>query len=154
MADPVTLGVIVTGLVGVYKAYTEHKVAVAKVTEKQDAPPAKSEAAAIGEQIAPLIKTAVEQHGAAKEQTTLQLFEDDPETYEEPLKKVLISLAGRNTAFAGQIQTLAQKANIQTGGIQGSVNVSGQGKVYGPATGVNTGTMSGTYTFSHKDEED
>lgn len=154
MADPVTLGVIITGLVGAYKAYTEYKAAVAKLREKQDTPPSKGEAAAKGEQVAPLIKAAVEQHGATKEQTTLQLFEDDPETYEEPLKKVLISLADHNPAFASHIQTLAQKADIQTGGIQGSINVSGQGKVYGPAAGVNTGTMSGTYSFGETDDQD
>ena len=31
MADPITLGVIITGLVGAYKAYTEYKAAVARL---------------------------------------------------------------------------------------------------------------------------
>ena len=36
--------------------------------------------------------------------------------------------------------------------MQGSVNVSGQGKVYGTVAGVVTGSITGTYDI--KDEED
>ena len=43
---------------------------------------------------------------------------------------------------------MTQQANIQTGGVQGSVNVSGQGKV-DLAAGVNTGTM----TYHARDDD-
>jgi hypothetical protein len=153
MADPVTLGVIVTGLVGAYKAYADYKAAVTKTAtkEEQKEPPEKTEPVAKGEQVAPLVKNAIEKYGEAKEQTTLQLFEEDPDTYEEPLKKVLTYLAQRNPAFATELQTLAQQANIQTGGFQGTVNVSGGSTVYGPTAGTNYGTMSGTYSLPDED---
>ena len=141
MADPVTLGVIITGLVGAYKAYTDYRAAVAKAKAEQKSAPAKSEAAAKGEQVAPLVKAAVQQHGDAKTQQTLALFEDDPDIYQEALRKALTRLAERSPAFATQLQTLAQQANIQTGGVQRAVNVSGEGKV-DQAAGVNTGTMT------------
>lgn len=149
MADPVTLGVIITGLVGAYKAYTEYKAAVVKAEAERAAPPAKSDQAAKGEQAAPLVKAAVQQHGDPKAQQTLALFEDEPETYDEALRKVLARLAERSPAFAQQLQTLAQQANIQTGGIKGAVNVSG-GKV-DQAAGINTGTM--TYHARDDDED-
>jgi len=38
--------------------------------------------------------------------------------------------------------------------VQGSVNVSGEGRVYGTAAGVVTGTVSGTYSFKDEDEKD
>jgi hypothetical protein len=60
MADPVTLGVIITGLVGAYKA------AVVKAGEKQAAPAKRAEVAK-GEQAAPLVKAIMQQHGDAAE---------------------------------------------------------------------------------------
>jgi hypothetical protein len=149
MPEPIITTAIITGLVSVFKAYTEYKAAVAK----QEAPPAKSEEVVKGEQAAPIITTGIAQHGDAKEQTTLQLFEDDPETYEEAMRRVLERVANRSQPFAQELRTLAQQSNIQTGGVQGTVNVSDQGKVYGTATGVNTGTISGTYTFNDHDED-
>jgi hypothetical protein len=149
MADPVTLGVIITGLVGAYKAYTDYKAAVVKTGEKEVAP-TKSAEAAKGEQAVPLVKAAVQQHGEVKDQRALANFEDDTELYEGALKTMLTRLADRSPAFATQLQTLAQQANIQTGGVQGSVNVSGQGKV-DQAAGVNTGTM--TYNARDKQAE-
>ena len=148
MAETIIATAVITGLVNAFKAYTEYKAAVAK----QEAPPAKSEEVAKGEQAAPIIKTGIEQHGDAKEQTTLQLFEDDPETYEEAMRRVLERVANRSEPFAQQLRTVAQQANIQTGGVQGTVNVSGQGKVYGPTAGVNEGDMNGTYTFNDHDD--
>lgn len=150
MADPVTLGVIITGLVGAYKAYAEYKAAVAG--KQQAAAPAKSAEIVKGEQIAPLVNEAVQQHGDAKEQTTLALFADDPNTYREALQRTLISLAERNPAFAQQLQTIAQQANIQTGGVQGSVIFKDNAKSYGPVAVTNEGTITTSYSF--KDDDD
>lgn len=146
MADPVTLGVIITGLVGAYKAYADYKAATVK-----EVAAAKSAEAAKGEQAAPLVKAAVQQHGDAKDQRALESFEDDPEMYEGALKTMLTRLADRSSAFATQLQTLAQQTNIETG-VQGNVNVSGEGKIYGPATGVNQGEI--TYTYNPNDNKD
>jgi hypothetical protein len=118
-----------------------YKATVIKAKAEQKMAPAQSEEARKGEQVATVVQAAVQQHGDAKAQQTLALFEDDPDTYQEALRKVLARLAEQNPAFASQLQTVAQQANIQTGGIQGSVNVSGEGKV-DQAAGVNTGAMT------------
>jgi len=155
MAEPITIaGVVITGLVGAYKAYTEYRAAVGKAKEQGKPEPTKSEQAAQGEQAAPIIKAGVQQHGEPKDVKVVENFEEDAETYEEALQKALSRLAERSQPFAQQLQTLAQQANIQTGGVQGSVNVSGEGRVYGTAAGVVTGTVSGTYSFKDEDEKD
>lgn len=153
MAEPITIGVaVITGLVGAYKAYTEYKAAVAKAQAEQKATPAKAEAATKGEQVAQVVETGIQKYGKPEEQTALAGYQQSPQLFEPVLSKALTDIATREPAFAQQLQTLAQQANIQTGGVQGSLNVSGQGKIYGPAAGVNTGEMSGTYTF--KDDDD
>jgi uncharacterized membrane protein YebE (DUF533 family) len=154
MAEPITIaGVVIGGLVSAYKAYTEYKAATTKAAEAKAPAPAKSEAAVKGEQAAPIIKAGVEQHGEPKDVKVVANFEDDPETYEEALQKMLARLAASSQPFAQQLQTLAQQADIQTGGVQGSVNVSGQGKVIGPSAGVNTGTMGGTFNVGGDDDK-
>ena len=149
MADPVSQGVIITGLVGAYKAYAEYKAAATKAEVEKKTAPTKGPEVVQGEQAAPLIKVAVQQYGDAKDQRALENFEDDPDIYVGALKTMLTRLADRNPAFAQQLQTAAQQANIQTGGTRGEVNVSGQGKV-DQAAGVNTGTM----TYQARDDAD
>jgi Na+-transporting methylmalonyl-CoA/oxaloacetate decarboxylase gamma subunit len=155
MADPITLTAVITGLVGVFKAYTEYKAAVVKASEKQEAAPPKSAEVTKGEQAAPIIKAAVAQHGEPKDTTVVANFEDDPETYQEALQKMLNRLAERSQPFASQLQRIARDAQIQTGDVQGSVNVSDNAKIQGQAVGVNQGTMTGTFTFGddEKDED-
>ena len=152
MADPVTVGVIITGLVSAYKAYAEYKAAVGKAQAEQQPAPAKTAEVAKGEHAAPLVKASVQQHGEAKEQQALANFEDDPEMYEGALRTMLTRRADRSPAFASQLQTVAQQAQIQTGGVQGSVNNSGT--IKGAAVGVNTGTISGTYNFGADKDDD
>ncbi len=152
MAEPILVATaVITGLVGAYKAYTEYKAATAKATEQKAPPPPKGEAAAQGEQAAPIIKTGVAQHGDADEQADLANFERNPARYEAAMAKVLADIAAREPAFAGQLQTIAEQANIQTGGVQGNVTVNDQGKIIGTAVGVNTGTIEGTYTVRPDD---
>lgn len=102
-----------------------------------------------GEQVAPLVKAAVEQHGDDKDRNALAQFEADPDDYREVLEKKLARLAERSPAFAQQLQALAQQANVQASGVQGSVNVYG-GKV-DQAAGVNTGSM--TYNARIDDDD-
>lgn len=154
MTEPITIAAVITGIVGAFKAYTEYKAVEVKAEAERKPAPAKSDEAAKGEQAAPIIKAAVTQHGDADEQADLANFERNPTRYADGLVKVLSDIATREPAFAGQLQTLAQQANIQTGGVQGNVNVSGQGKVYGTAAGVVTGTVSGTYNIGRDEDDD
>ena len=154
MAEPITVaGVVITGLVGAYKAYTEYKAAVGKAKEQGAPEPPKSEQAAKGEQAAPIIKAGVAAHGEPKDVKVVENFEEDAETYQEALHKALERVAARSQPFAQQLQTLAQQANIQTGGVQGSATVSGQGKVYGTVAGVVTGSVTGTYNVTDEEDE-
>jgi len=68
MAEPITIGVaVITGLVGAYKAYTEYKAAVVKARAEQKAEPAKDAEVSKGEQVATVVKAAVQQHGDDKD---------------------------------------------------------------------------------------
>jgi len=154
MAEITIATAVITGLVGAYKAYTEYKAAVVKAQAEQKAAPAKTEEAAKGEQVATVVETGIQQYGKPEEQTALAGYQQSPQLFEPVLTKVLADVAAREPAFAGQLQTVAQQANIQTGGIKGEVNVSGQGKIYGTAAGVNTGTISGTYNFGDEDKDE
>ncbi len=154
MAEPITIAsAVITGLVGGYKAYAEYKAAVAKTEEKQEPKPEKSEAAAKGEQAAPIIKAGVERHGDGDEKADLASFERNPARYEGALAKVLADIAAREPAFAGQLQTIANEAKIQTGGIHSEVTARDNAKIQGMAAGVNEGTMSGNFNFSDEDEK-
>jgi len=154
MAEPITIGVaVITGLVGAYKAYTEYKAAVVKAQAEQKPAPAKDAEATKGEQVAQVVETGIQKYGKPEEQTALAGYQQSPQLFEPVLGKVLSDVAAREPAFAGQLQTVAQQANIQTGGMQGSVNVSDQGKIYGTAVGTNTGTISGTYNIGDDKDE-
>src|SRR6266540_3881908 len=152
MAEITIATAVITGLVGAYKAYTDYKAAVAKAKAEQQAAPAKTEEAAKGEQVAGVVESGIQKHGKPEEQTALAGYQQSPQLFEPVLSNVLTDIAAREPAFAQQLQTLAQQANIQTGGIKGEVKVSGEGKVYGTATGVNTGTISGTYNFGEDEK--
>jgi hypothetical protein len=149
MAEPITIATaVITGLVGAYKAYAEYKAAVAKATEQKAPPPAKSPEAAKGEQAAPIIKVGVQQHGDDDEQSDLASFERNPARYEGALAKVLTDIAAREPAFAGQLQTIANEAKIQIGGVHGEVVARDNAKIQGIAIGVNEGTTTGTFNFT------
>ncbi len=104
--------------------------------------------AAKGERAAPIIKAGVERHGDADEKADLASFERNPARYEGALAKVLTDIAAREPAFAGQLQTIADEANIQTGGVHGEVIARDNAKIQGMVAGVNEGTMTITFTFS------
>lgn len=147
MAEPITLAAaVITGLVGAYKAYTEYRAAVDKAKLEHAAPPAQSAEAKTGQQVAAI----VQQHGDDKDRNALAQFDADPDDYRGVLETRLARLAERNPIVAQQLQTLAQQANIQTGGITGNVNISDSAKVKGTVAGVNAGTITSTYT--DKDE--
>jgi len=95
-----------------------------------------------------VVERGIQKYGKPEEQTALAGYQQSPQLFEPVLSKVLTDIATREPAFATQLQTVAHQANIQTGGVQGSVNVSGQGKV-DLAAGVNTGTM----TYHARDDD-
>jgi hypothetical protein len=143
MTEPVTIAAVITGLVGAFKAYTDYKAATVQAESAQEAAPEMSKEAQQGETAAKTIKDAVAQHGDARDARAVESFEDDPDTYQEALQKVLTRLAENNPTVKARLQNEAQQSGVAAG-IQGSVNVSG-GKV-DQAAGVNTGSMN--YTAS------
>ncbi len=154
MADPVTISAAVIGaLVSLMTGYMQYRAAVETAKQNKKPEPAKPPEANQGQRALTVIREGIVTHGNDDEQADLANFERNPQRNRGDLERAMTDLAQRSDPFAQQLQTLAQQANIQTGGVQGTVNVSGQGKVYGPATGVNTGTISGTYTFNERDED-
>jgi hypothetical protein len=148
MADPSIIGSVITGLVGALSAYMTYRVGMKQAEQNGTSKPEQSAEAKKGETALATIQQAVQQHGDDKDRNALAQFEADPEDYRDALERKLLRLAEANPAFAQQLQTLAQQAGVQGSGVQGNVNISGQGKVYGTATGVNTGTISGTYNIN------
>jgi hypothetical protein len=141
MADPVTLGVIVTGLVGAYKAYTEYRAAVVKARENGDTAPPKDAIAEHGEQIAAVVKTAMHHHGDERDRHAVENFEAEPDDYRDVLERKLTRLAERDSAVAEQLRTLAAHVSDPIGGVHGRVHIGGDSSVSGVVAGVNTGTI-------------
>ena len=152
--DPQVIAGAISGLVSLITGYMTYRVGMKNADQKGTPAPEKPDDRTLkqGEQAIEVVKAGVAQYGDEDEQADLANFERNPTRYEDALRRVLTDVASRNPAFAQQLQTLAQQANIQTGGVQGTVNVSDQGRIYGPTAGTNTGTMSGTYTFGREDD--
>jgi hypothetical protein len=109
------------------------------------------------------IKQALTGRGdaAKKANKALADVEEDPtdEDYQHKLANELEKLAANDTELRSLLEHLSsvvQQAQTQiTGNVHGTVNVSGQGKIYGPTAGVNFGPiMGGTYNINDKEEED
>ncbi len=108
------------------------------------------------------IKQALTKRGEAAKKATKALVdvEEDPtdQDYQQKLATELQRLAAGDPELNRLLEKLGevvQQAQTQIGGdVQGSVNVADQGKIYGPTAAVNTGAMSGTYTFNEKDDRD
>lgn len=100
-----------------------------------------------------VVQAGIDEHGGEREQKALANFTADPETYEGALVKVMTQLAERSPAFLAQLQALSQQASIQPG-VQGSVNVSGHGRIYGVAGGVITGDVTGSPISINEDDDD
>jgi hypothetical protein len=151
VTDAITISAVITGLVTALTAYMKYRVDMKQAEQKGASAPAKTEEVAKGERAMEVVKAGIEQHGNEDEHADLANFERNPKRYQDGLARVLTDIAARKPAFAQQLQTLAQHANIQTGGAHGNVNVSGEGKIYGPASGVNTGSI--TYAYNEKDDK-
>ncbi|HEY4036766.1 MAG TPA: hypothetical protein VGL94_22645 [Ktedonobacteraceae bacterium] len=109
------------------------------------------------------IKQALTKRGenAKKANKALTDVEEDPtdEDYQRKLTNELEKLAASDTDLRGLLEHLSsvmQQAQTQISGkVEGAVNVSDQGKIYGPTAGVNTGTMfGGTYNINDKDDSE
>jgi hypothetical protein len=153
MVDPATLGVVITGLVGAYKAYAEYRAAVATAEEQHAPAPTPSPQATRGKQTAPLVQTAIQRYGDTKEQTTLALFENDPATFQEALQRVLTQLADRSPVVAAEIQALAQQEQTRGGTNQNSVTITDHATIYGPVVAENSGAITADYHIT-KHEHD
>ncbi len=143
--DPQVIAAGITSVVSLISGYMTYRVGMKSASEKGTPEPEKPDEAVLtkGKQAVQVVRSGVAQYGDEDEQADLANYERNPTRYADTFRRVLTDIATREPAFAQQLQTLAQNANIQTGGVQGSVNVSGNGRVYGPVAGTNTGTMSG-----------
>ena len=142
MADPITIGTaVITGLVTLMSAYMQYRASMKQADQKGAPAPAKTDEIKQGETAMEVVKAGVERHGNEDERADLANFERNPQRYQDGLAHVLTDIAAREPAFAQQLQTLAQQANIQTGGVHGEVKVSDHGKIVGGAFGVSTGEV-------------
>lgn len=155
MIDPTTASAVISGLVTSLTSYMTYRVNMKKAEYEAKAPTEKPDNKTMeqGEAGLAVIEQGIKQHGTPDEQTALMGFQQNPTMFRPVLEDALRSLAVRSPEFAQQLQSLAQQANIQLGGIQGTVNVSGQGKVYGNAFGVVHGNVEGgTYNVNEHDD--
>jgi hypothetical protein len=116
MADPVTLSAIISGLVGVFTAYTQYRATVKHPEPAKSDQSAPDEDVRKGEMVAAVIEPAVTQHGTEDERADMANFIRNPQRYAEALALVLRDMAGRSPAFAQQLQLLVQQANIAPAG--------------------------------------
>ena len=152
MADPITIGTTAIGaLVTLMTGYMQYRAAVETAKQAGTAPPSSPMEADQGERALTVVKEGIATYGNADEQADLANFERNPQRNRADIERTMSDLAARSQPFAQQLQTLAHHANIQTGGVQGSVNVTDEGKIYGPATGVNTGDITYTYNPGKED---
>jgi hypothetical protein len=150
--EPISATVI-TALVSLMTGYMQYRAAVETAQQSGAAEPEKPAEADQGERALTVVREGIVTHGNEDEQADLASFERNPPRNRGNLERAMAELAQRSQPFAQELRTLAQQSNIQTGGVQGTVNVSDQGKVYGPTAGVSEGDMSGTYTFNDHDED-
>src|SRR5690349_20192987 len=104
MADPATIGAVITGMVSLVSAYMTYRVGMKQAEQKGTPAPAKPDAKTLqdGETAMTVVKQGITQYGDADEQTDLANFERNPERYRDGLARVLHDIAGRETAFALQ----------------------------------------------------
>src|SRR5262245_45005346 len=130
MVELPILSAVISGLVSVFSAYTQYKAIVHQAEAKQLPAPPKGEEAQKGEEVARTIETAIARHGTEDEQIDLANFQRNPQRYIEAITAVIRDLAAREPAFAQQLQTLAQQANIAQPG-SNVVNIKNEASNYG-----------------------
>ncbi len=148
MADAGTIGAAISGLVSLLSAYMTYRVGMA------DAEAAKPDDDTLqkGESALNIVRTGVSQYGTGDEKADLSSFERNPQRYAGSLQQVLADIAARYPVFQQELESFARQNDIRAA-VQGTVKVSGQGKIYGNAFGVNQGnSQGGTYHINEHDE--
>lgn len=150
MIDPQIIGPAISGIVSLITSFMSYRLGIKKAKDGGAGEPPKPDPTALqkGEQAYEIVKAGVTQHGDADDQADLANFERNPQRYADTLNRTVTSLAQRVPAFADQLQTLAQQANIQTGGVR----ISG-GNIIGNVLDTNTGTINSTYTINDRNEQ-
>jgi hypothetical protein len=133
---------VITGIVALVSAYMAYRASIATAQAAAQPAPSISKEIAAGERALTLVREAVVQ-GTEDHQHDLASFERNPERNKDQLTRTLGELVQAQPDLLAQFQTLLHDANVQVGGVHGTVHVSG-GTVHGPIAGVNTGTI--TYT--------
>ena len=148
MADAGTIGAAISGIVSLVSAYMTYRVGMASA----EAAKPDDDTLQKGESALNIVRTGVSQYGTADEKADLSSFERNPERYAGVLQQMLGDIAARYPVFQQELESFARQNDIKPA-VQGTVNVSGQGKIYGNAFGVNQGQIQGgTYNINDRDE--
>ncbi len=143
---------VIGGLIGLMKLWLDYDVKKREAEKDGKSAPEKPKEAEEGKQVAETIAAVVTEHGDAKDQRALASIQDEPDNdlLVKDFEQKLVALAKKHPAVAQQLQAMAGQVNVETsGGVVGTVNVSGQGKV-GQAIGV-VGSRS---TITYQGEKD
>lgn len=145
MIDAAIISASISGVVSLISTYIKHRLDTQQSQQPVASVPSTEELAQIekGGQALTVVKSCVDKHGNEDEQADLGNFERNPLRYQDALRQALLDLASREPSVASQIEELAGNLDAQTGSAQGTVNISGKAKVFGPAIGVMSGNLTG-----------
>lgn len=149
--DPQIISATIGGIVSLITGYMTYRVGMKPAEQSADKPD--EDTLKQGESALSIVRTSVSQYGNDDEKADLANFERNPPRYAEQLRQVLTDIATRYPVFMEQLDSFAQQNDLKRGQVRGSVNVSGQGRIYGNTAGVNQGDMTGTYNFGTQDEK-
>lgn len=137
MADPVTMGHFITGLVSLLSAYMTYKVGMANAQRENKPIPVKNEEAVKGEKVALVVETAILQHGRDDEKTALAVYQQNPKLFETSLIQAIKDIASRSPEFAAQLAALAQQENIGSNSSQIAIGSHIAQAIQGSSASVN-----------------
>ncbi len=137
------LGIVIGSVVSLMKAWLNYDVEKRKAQAENKAEPTPSEEAKQGEQVIQTVRDGIENHSENKktDKSTLDFFLDDPEDYEDALKKRLTKLAENSEPFRQMLQQHANQAQQSGTQMHGEAKASGNARI-GMAVGISTGNIS------------
>lgn len=144
MFSPEMIAALVTPVVSLLTGYMTYRVGLKQAEKENPSSPETPKNTHEAEQALILVKETIAVNGTDDERADLASFERNPERYQDALRRALIDLAARDETFVQRLQTIAEQANLQTGGIV----IRDSAKIYGPVTAENKGTINPTYNFN------
>lgn len=104
------------------------------------------------------LREALGQRGedAKRARRALENVEEEPDSkaYQDKLIEELGKLSANDVQFRTLLEQLSAQVEQVGGasGVQGSVRISGDAKVYGDQFGVNSGSVTSSYNFTDRDD--